>query len=106
MARERIAKAQAKQKAYIDRKRQDQRFDVGDLVYLSTTNLSDTHLPKVPKKLWPRYIGPFGIVKRINDNAYQLADQGSFRLEGSPGSVEKRLMVRTRTGNITSAGRH
>lgn len=80
VARERIARAQAKQKAYVDQKRKQQSFDVGDLVYLSTTNLTDTHLPKVPRKLWPKYIGPFEIVKKISDNAYQLTLPEEFKI--------------------------
>ena len=80
VARERIARVQLRQKQYVDQKRREQQFEVGDLVYLSTTNLSDTHLPKVPRKLWPKYIGPFEILKKVNANAYQLQLPEEFKM--------------------------
>lgn len=47
VARERIARAQAKQKAYVDQKRKEQRFDVGDLVYLRVPIFRTLTYPRV-----------------------------------------------------------
>ena len=45
-------------------------FNEGDLVWLHLTNERFPYLRK--SKLSPRGDGPFQIIKKINDNAYQL----------------------------------
>ena len=49
----------------MDEKRQAKEFEQGDIVYLSTANLSDNQMPTVPRKLWPKVIGPFQIVRKV-----------------------------------------
>lgn len=60
--------AQARMAAYANKSRSDVKFAVGDYVMLSTKNISLVG----NKKLLPRYIGPFKIVKMINPVAAQL----------------------------------
>jgi transposase InsO family protein len=52
--------ARAKQKRYYDRFTAERRFEVGDLVWLTS--------PPRTQKLLPRYIGPFRIEKRFDNN--------------------------------------
>ena len=53
-------------------------FNVGDLVWLKTNNLT---LPaSLTKKLSPRWVGPFPITQVINRNSYRLQLPASWRL--------------------------
>jgi hypothetical protein len=63
--------AQARQKKHADRRRRDATFAVGDLVLLSTQNLSLTKRG-LSGKLNPRYIGPFPITAIVSPVTYQL----------------------------------
>jgi hypothetical protein len=68
-ARSKAEQSQARQKAQADRHRRLMHVQVGDLVLLSTQGLqmrSGTH------KLTARYIGPFRVVGKVNDNAVKL----------------------------------
>ncbi len=56
-------------KEYADKSRRDIRLAVGDEVLLSTVNLD----LDVPKKLKPRFVGPFKVIKVISPVAYELA---------------------------------
>jgi hypothetical protein len=47
-------------------------FEVGDFVYIKVSPLRGTHKFKVRGKLSPRYVGPFKIVDRKGEVAYQL----------------------------------
>ena len=70
--------AQDRQKAYVDAKRRPVQFSDGQLVLLSTRNL---RLQGVgPRKLYPRFIGPFSVVRCINPVAYQLALPAGWRI--------------------------
>ena len=51
------------------------------MVYLSTENLSSHQMPKVPRKLWYRFIGPFEITKKISDVVYELDLPDEYRIE-------------------------
>jgi hypothetical protein len=76
LAQDNLKKAQARQKAYYDRKRSKVEFEVGDFVLLATRQIPLKHAQKVDKserpKLVPRFIGPFEIIKAINPNAMKL----------------------------------
>lgn len=65
-----LQKAQARQKSYADTKRMDLSFNVGDKVLLNAKNIK-LKSPG-PRKLLPRYIGPFEIVAKIGEVAYRL----------------------------------
>ncbi|CAM6130048.1 unnamed protein product [Calypogeia fissa] len=67
--REKLLVAQNRQKQYADRNRRDLEYEVGEQVWLSTTNLS----VKGNRKLGARRIGPFSITKRIGEVAYELS---------------------------------
>jgi hypothetical protein len=72
MARETLKVAQTRQKSYADKRRWDLPFEVGDFVYLKVSPMRGTHRFKVKGKLAPRYVGPFKIVDRRGEVAYQL----------------------------------
>jgi hypothetical protein len=61
--------AQDRQKSYADTKRRAHEFHEGDLVLLATTNL---HFKTGVRKLHPKYIGPFKILRMIGTNAVEL----------------------------------
>jgi hypothetical protein len=70
-ARTAMLEAQQRQKANADGKRRDITFAVGDQVLVSTRNMN----LKTPgtKKLMPKYVGPFKVIKKLHDVAYKLA---------------------------------
>jgi hypothetical protein len=72
MVRESLNVAQTRQKSYADKRRRDLSFEVGDFVYLKVSPMRGTYRFKVKGKLAPRYVGPFKIVDRRGDVAYQL----------------------------------
>jgi hypothetical protein len=47
-------------------------FNVGDFVYLIVSLMRGLHHFKTPRKLAPRYIGPFKILDQRGEVAYQL----------------------------------
>ncbi|XP_071906002.1 uncharacterized protein [Coffea arabica] len=72
LIRERLQVAQNRQKSYANTRRKDLKFEVGDKVFLRVKPLKSGVVSKKGKKLKPRYIGPFEILKRIGKVAYQL----------------------------------
>jgi len=70
-AKQSIKKAQQTQKKYADDKRTDIKFEVGDKVYLSTDGLQIKNASK-SNKFNPKHIGPYKIIKKISDWAYEL----------------------------------
>ncbi len=69
-AKENLAAAQKKQAHYANKHRKQVQFKVGDKVLLSTANLNNEH--RAPKLL-SRFVGPFPIVRVVNDVSYELA---------------------------------
>jgi hypothetical protein len=69
--RESLKVAQSRQKSYADRRR-DLSFETGDFIYLKVSPLRGTHRFKVKGNLALRYVGPFKIVDRKGEAAYQL----------------------------------
>jgi hypothetical protein len=63
---------QSRQKSYIDHRRRELSFEVGDFMYLKVSPLRGLHHFKVRGKLTPRFIGPFKILKKRGEVAYQL----------------------------------
>jgi ribosomal protein L21E len=65
MIRENLRIAQSRQKSYADTRRRLLEFKEGDHVYLKVSPIQEG-------KLSHRFIGPFLILKRVGEVAYQL----------------------------------
>jgi hypothetical protein len=63
---------QSRQKSYADNRRRELIFEVGDFVYLKVSPMRGMKRFMVKGKLSPRYIGPFKILERKGEVAYQL----------------------------------
>jgi hypothetical protein len=72
MTRENLKVAQSRQKSYVDKRRRDLSFEVGNFVYLKVSPMRGTRKFKVKGKLTPRYAGPFQILDRKGEVAYQV----------------------------------
>jgi hypothetical protein len=59
MIMENLKVAQSCQKSYVDKRRRDVSFEVGNFVYLRVSPMRGTRWFKVNGKLAPRYVGPF-----------------------------------------------
>jgi hypothetical protein len=70
--RENLQVAQSRQKSYVDHRRRNLCFEVGDFVYLKVSPMRRLHRFKISGKLAPRYIGPFKILEQRGEVAYQL----------------------------------
>ena len=73
-----LADYQSRMKNSADKKRSDVRCAVGDMVLLSTKNL--TLKGDLPRKLYPRYIGPYKVLEVIREVAYKLELPPSMRI--------------------------
>jgi hypothetical protein len=72
MVRENLRVAQSRQKSYADHRRRELSFEVGDFIYLKVSPMRGLHRFKVRGKLAPRFIGPFKILEKRSEVAYQL----------------------------------
>jgi hypothetical protein len=68
-AMEYLKTARDRYKSYADANRKDIDFQVGDSVLLSTVNLNRHNQVR---KLYPKFVGPFKVVGKVNDVAYKL----------------------------------
>jgi hypothetical protein len=59
-------------KSYADKRRRDLSFKICDIVYLKAFPMRGTQRFKVKGKLALRYVGPFNIISRKGEVAYQL----------------------------------
>ncbi|KAL4016978.1 hypothetical protein IC575_024649 [Cucumis melo] len=71
--RARMLTAQSRQKSYVDVRRKDLEFDVGDMVFLKVAPVKGVLRFEKKGKLSPHFVGPFEILKRIGRVAYRLA---------------------------------
>ena len=69
---ERIRAAQNRWKSYVDQRRRDLEFEVGDLVYLKVSPQHLVTRESGKGKLKPRYVGSYPIVERVEPLAYRL----------------------------------
>ena len=76
--RDNLKAAQSRQKSYYDSKHRDLAFEIGDLVYLRVSPMKGTRRFGIKGKLAPRYVGPFKIVSKRGDLAYQLELPSNF----------------------------
>ena len=72
MIRDNLRVAQSRQKSYADTQRRELTFIVGDYVYLKVSPMITVKRFNMKGKLAPRYIGPFKILERRGEVAYQL----------------------------------
>jgi hypothetical protein len=70
MVRENLRVMQSRQKSYVDHRRRELSFEVGDFVYLKVPPMRGLRLFKVRGKLVPRFIGPFKILEKRGEVAY------------------------------------
>jgi hypothetical protein len=64
--------AQSRQKSYADTRGRELTFEVGHYVYLKVSPIRSMRRFNMKGKLAPRYIGPFKILERCGEVAYQL----------------------------------
>jgi hypothetical protein len=72
MVRENLRVVQSRQKSYVDHRRRELSFVVGDFVYLKVSPMRGLCRFKVRGKLSPRFIGLFKILEKRGEVAYQL----------------------------------
>ncbi|KAJ9548848.1 hypothetical protein OSB04_021391 [Centaurea solstitialis] len=72
LIRDRLRAAQSRQKSYVDKRRSDLEFNVGDKVLLKVSPWKGVIRFRKRGKLGPRFIGPFEIVARVGKVAYRL----------------------------------
>jgi hypothetical protein len=73
MVQENLKIAQSRQRSYADTRRRELSFEVGDFVYLKVSPIRGARWFGVKGKLAPRYIGPYQILTRRGEVAYQLS---------------------------------
>jgi hypothetical protein len=73
MVRENLKIAQSRQRSYADTRRRELSFEVGDFLYLKVSPIRVVKRVGVKGKLVPRYVGPYQIIARRGEVAYQLS---------------------------------
>jgi hypothetical protein len=73
MVRENLKTAQSRQRSYVDTRRKELSFEVGDYIYLKVSMIRGVRRFGVKGKLAPRYIRPYQIQVRRGEVAYQLS---------------------------------
>ena len=72
LIRDRLKIAQSRQKSYADAKRKEVTYEIGDRAYLRVSPLRGVKRFGIKGKLAPRFIGPYKILARKGEVAYQL----------------------------------
>ena len=70
LARDNLKRSVNLQAKYYDKKHKHIEFNEGEMVLLSTRNL---RMKGIPGKLKKRFVGPFRIEQRIEQQAYKLS---------------------------------
>ena len=70
--RDRILRAQSRQKSYANKRRRLLEFEIGDFVMLKVSPMKGVKRFGKKGKLAPRYIRPFKIIERIGVISYHL----------------------------------
>lgn len=79
-AHDSILAARVKQTREANRHRRVTPFEENDLVYISTKNIS---FPKgLARKLIPKYIGPYKILRDLKNHSFQIDLPASLRSRG------------------------
>ena len=72
LIRDRLKVAQSRQKSYADAKRKEVVYEIGDRAYLRVSPLRGIKRFGIQGKLAPRFIGPYRVLARKGEVAYQL----------------------------------
>jgi len=70
---ERMRATQSRQKSYADKRRRPLEFEAGDHVFLRVTPTAGIGRAIKLRKLTPRFVGPYQILRRIGVAAYEIA---------------------------------
>jgi len=72
MSQEWMKALQSMQKSYHDKRRKSLEFQEGDHMFLRATLLMGVSRDLKSNKFTPRFIGPYQIIKRVREVAYQV----------------------------------
>ena len=72
MIRDNLRVVQSRKKSYADTRRRDLSFKEGKFVYLKVSPMRSVKRFNMKDKLAPRYVGPFRILARRGEVAYQV----------------------------------
>jgi len=70
---EQMRATQSIQKSYADKRRRPLKFEVGDHVFLRVTPTAGIGRAIKSRKLTPRFVGPYQILRKIGAIAYEIA---------------------------------
>nr|CAN61139.1 hypothetical protein VITISV_009489 [Vitis vinifera] len=73
LIKERLKAAQSRHKSYVDHRRRDLEFEVGDHVFLKVSPMKSVMRFGRKGKLSPRFVGLFEILERVGTLAYKVA---------------------------------
>jgi hypothetical protein len=73
LIQERMKTSQSRQKSYADQRRRPLEFQEGDHVFLRVTPTTGVGRALKSKKLTPKFIGPYQVLRRVGPMAYQIA---------------------------------
>ena len=73
LIQEKMKASQSRQKSYVDQRRRPSEFAVGDHVFLRITPTTGVGRAICSRKLSPKFIGPYQILRRIGLVAYEIA---------------------------------
>jgi hypothetical protein len=72
MVRENLRITQSRQKSYADHRRRELSFEVGDFIYLTVSSIQVCVISRFEESIALRFIGPFKILEKRGEVAYQL----------------------------------
>ena len=73
MIREILKVATDRQKSYVDMSRKDNRYEIGEKVFLKVSPWKKVIRFGKKGKLSPRFIGPYEVIEKVGPVAYRLA---------------------------------
>ena len=72
MIKERLKVVTDRQKSYIDMRRKDIRYEIGEKVFLKVSSWKKVMRFGKNGKLSPRFIGPYEVIEEVGPVAYRL----------------------------------